>query len=82
MNNQIEVTPGEATELINLIGKYGTISDMYSADTIYEETRNIKANRGDERWAHLSGLANVLRIGYIMGQRAERERSKRAKATA
>lgn len=81
MNNAITITPGEATELIKLIGKYGTTGDIYAANTIYSEVKRIKAGRGED-WAHLSGLANVLRIGYIMGQRAERERSKRAKATA
>ena len=81
MNNRIEVTPEEAAQLINLIGRYGTIGDIYAANTIYSEVKRIKAGRGED-WTHLSGLANVLRIGYIMGQRAERERSKRARATA
>lgn len=81
MNNAITITPEEAAQLINLIGKYGIISDIYAANSIYEKTRSIKADR-EEKWVHLSGLANVLRIGYILGQRAERERSKRARATA
>lgn len=81
MNNQITITPEQLAELLNLAGKYGTISDIYAASAIYEEARNIKANRGED-WAHLTGLANVLRIGYILGQRTERKRRRRTGAAA
>lgn len=81
MNNEITITSEQLAEMLNLIGKYGTIGDIYAASAIYEETRSRKAER-DEYWAHLSGLANVLRIGYILGQRTERKRRRRTGAAA
>lgn len=75
MNNEITVTSGEVTDLLNLINKFSIISDIYTAEIIYNENKNQKADR-DKAWVHLSGLGSVLRIGYIMGQRAERKRRK------
>ena len=77
MNNTITIEPAELAPLLSLIGEYGTSGDIITAAHIYRESGK-RTNDGD--WAHLIGLANVLRVGYILGQRTERRRHTRLSA--
>lgn len=75
MYKEIVIEPEELEHLLSLSGDYGLAEDIRTACNIYRESvdQNIKENTGD-KWAHLASLANVLRVGYILGQRAERRR--------
>lgn len=75
MYKEIVIEPEELERLLSLSGDYGLAEDIRTACNIYRESvdQNTKENTGD-RWAHLASLANVLRVGYILGQRAERRR--------
>lgn len=73
MNNPIKATPEELAELIELCGLYSTAGDMITADDVYTECIKQRAGR-DYRWAHYCAVATILRVGYILGQRAERSR--------
>ena len=73
MNNPIKATPEELAELIELCGLYSTAGDMTTADDVYTECIKQRAGR-DYRWAHYCAVATILRVGYILGQRAERNR--------
>ena len=73
--NEIKLNSEQIDELTKMCSHYAPITDGYTALAIYDE-RVHNDNTGDSRWAHFCAVSTILRIGYIMGQRAERERFK------
>ena len=73
MKREIVIDTEQLESLLALIDNYGTIGDIYTARDIYKASTE-RTGREDARGAHLAALGAVLRIGYIMGQRAERRR--------
>lgn len=74
MNNEIAIAPEQVEELLTLTYNFGTVTDIITARNIYKES--IKQAGGVcSEWEFSCALGNILRIGYIMGQRAERRRT-------
>lgn len=74
MNNEIVIAPEQVEELLPLIMDFGTCTDIITARNIYMES--IKQAGGVcSEWEFSCALGNILRIGYIMGQRAECRRT-------
>ena len=74
MNNEIAIAPEQVEELLTLTYNFGTCTDIITARNIYGES--IKQAGGVcSEWEFSRALGNILRIGYIMGQRAERCRT-------
>ena len=73
MEREIVIDTEQLESLLALIDKHGTIGDFYTARDIYKASTK-RSGRKDARGAHLVALGDILRIGYIMGQRAERRR--------
>ena len=74
MNNEIAIAPEQVEELLTLTYNFGTCTDIITARNIYKES--IKQAGGVcTEWEFSCALGNILRIGYIMGQRAERCRT-------
>lgn len=73
MTNKIIIDDEQTARLLSLAFNFGTISDIHTARGIY--TASIQQNGGGiNDWAHYRALSCILRIGYILGQRAERAR--------
>ena len=75
MNNEIAIAPAQLEELLTLTHEFGTLGDIYTARDIYKASTKRTTGSEDARGAHLFALGDILRIGYIMGQRAERRRT-------
>lgn len=71
MYNEITLDPAQVAELITLAHKCNTLGDINTARDIY--AAGTENGRGKpDIWTHSCALSYILRIGYIMGQRAER----------
>ena len=75
MYNEIIIEPEQLELMLDLVEEYGTAGDILTACTIYKAGAKRAATQAGGNWAHLAGLGEVLRIGYILGQRAERRRT-------
>lgn len=73
--NEIKLNSEQIDELTNLCSHYAPITDGQIASAVYNESVQ-RNNTDDNRWKHFCAVSSILRIGYIMGQRAERERFK------
>lgn len=75
MEREIVIDTEQLESLLALIDKHGTIGDFYTARDIFKAESTALLRKGDNKeWAQSLALGAVLRIGYIMGQRAERRR--------
>lgn len=66
------VTAAELTSLIKTVHETGTVEDIYIAGDI-EQRANIR-EESDKLFNHMVQIATIFRVGYILGQRAERAR--------
>lgn len=73
--NEIKLNSEQINELLKHCNHCATLSDGNTALAIYSESVQSD-NTGDSHWAHFCAVSSILRIGYIMGQRAERKRFK------
>ena len=67
-----QIDENELVELTKLSNLHGSIEDCRLASAIYD----CSAPNSDQKWRELTGLAAIFRVGYILGQRAERKRRK------
>lgn len=75
--NVIKLKSEQIDELLKICDKYcSSIPDGIIATEIYEKIFQNNVEYGS-RYARFRAAATVLRTGYIMGQRAERERLKK-----
>lgn len=73
--NEIKLNSEQIDELLKDCKHCPTLADGKTASIIYDNSIQIYDTSGN-RWVHVLALAHVIRIGYIMGQRAERKRFK------
>lgn len=73
--NEIKLNSEQIDELLKQCNHCATLADGQIASAVYNESVQ-RNNTGDNRWKHFCAVSTILRIGYIMGQRAERERFK------
>ena len=73
MNNEITLDNEQTARLLNLTRDYSTVSDIITARDLYNASIEQSGGAANE-WAHFTALGSLFRIGYILGQRAERAR--------
>ena len=71
MNKKIDISKEQLESLVPLSGIFTGSDDIIIAREIYNAAFNASESN-DTEFSHFSSLGVVLRIGYIMGVRAER----------
>lgn len=74
MREPIKTTPEELAELLTLCYENIRISDMTDARDIYDQYINKYGANRDPDYTAVVALGTLYRIGYILGQRSERNR--------
>ena len=73
MNNEITLDKEQTARLLNITRDYSTVSDIITARDLYNASIEQSGGAANE-WARFTALGSLFRIGYILGQRAERAR--------